>query len=75
MMTQAKTRTLTLGVNIQMALNNAREQLWGRLQRAEGDRGSQSLEWAIIAAIVVGLVAIVAIKITAAVNSHVALIK
>jgi hypothetical protein len=60
---------------MQMALNNAREQLWGRLHRAEGDRGSQSLEWAIIAAIVVGLVAIVAIKITAAVNSHVALIK
>ena len=75
MMTQAKTRTLTLGVNVQMALNNAREQLGGWLRGAKDDRGSQSLEWAIIAAIVVGLVTIVAIKITAAVNSHVALIK
>jgi hypothetical protein len=75
MMTQAKTRTLALGVNVDMALNRAREQLRGRLYRATADRGSQSLEWALIAAIAVGLVAIVAIKITAAVNSHAAQIK
>ena len=75
MMTRTKTRTLTLGVNMEMALNRAREQLRGRLHRATADRGSQSLEWALIAAIAVGLVAIVALKITAAVNSHAAQIK
>ena len=75
MMTQAKTRTLTLGVRMDLALNSAREQFWERCHRAEADRGAQSLEWALIAAIAVGLVAIVAIKITAAVNSHAAQIK
>ena len=75
MMTQAKTRTLTLGVPMELALNSARANLRERWPHATADRGSQSLEWALIAAIAVGLVAIVAIRITSAVNSHAAQIK
>jgi hypothetical protein len=75
MMTQAKTQTLMLGVSVEQMITSAKEQLRGRLHGAGGDRGSQTLEWAIIAAIVVGLCAIVAVKITAAVNTHAALIK
>ena len=75
MTTQARTRTLMLAVTVALEVTVAREQLRGRLHRHGGERGSQSLEWALIAAIVVGLVAIVAVKITSAVNSHAAQIK
>ena len=75
MMTQARTQTLMLGVSVERAITSAKEQLRGRMQGADGDRGSQTLEWAIIAAIVVGLAAVVAVKITAAVTTHAAQIK
>jgi hypothetical protein len=75
MMTQARTQTLMLGVRVEQMIISAKEQLRGRLQGADGDRGSQTLEWAIIAAIVVGLAAVVAVKITAAVTTHAAQIK
>ena len=75
MMTQARTQTLMLGVSVEQMIASAKEQLQGRMQGADGDRGSQTLEWAIIAAIVVGLAAVVAVKITAAVTTHAAQIK
>lgn len=71
-MAQAKTQTLMLAATLALALTGATEQLRGRLNGANQQRGSQSLEWAIIAAIVVALVGIVAAAITAAVQSHVA---
>jgi hypothetical protein len=64
-----------LAALVVLAVAGAQEHLRGRLRGANGERGSQSLEWAIIAAIAVGLVAVVAIKITAAVTSHAAQIK
>jgi uncharacterized membrane-anchored protein len=74
-MTYAKTQTLMLATLLVLAVAGAPERLRGRLRGADRERGSQSLEWAIIAAIAVGLVAVVAIKITAAVTSHAAQIK
>jgi hypothetical protein len=75
MMTQAKRQTLMLAVSVALAVTGAKEHFSGRLRAEGGERGSQSLEWAIIAAIVVALAAIVTIKITGAVQSHVAQIK
>jgi hypothetical protein len=74
-MTQAKTQTLMLAVTVALVVTGAKDQLRARLHGSDAERGSQTLEWAIIAAIVVALAAIVAIKITAAVNSHAAQIK
>jgi hypothetical protein len=53
----------------------AGEQLRTRLRGSDGQRGTSSLEWAIIAAIVVGLATLVGAKVIAAVNSHAAQIK
>ena len=74
-MTQTRAQTLMLAVTVALVLTSSKEQLWGRLQGAKGERGSQSLEWAIIGAIAVGLVAVVAVRITAAVTTHAAQIK
>jgi len=75
MMTQTRAQTLMLAVTVALVLTNSKEKLWGRLHSAKGERGSQSLEWAIIGAIAVGLVTVVAVKITAAVTTHAAQIK
>ncbi len=75
MMTQARTQTLMLAVMVVLALTTSKEQLRGRLKAATGERGSQTLEWAIIAAIVVGIATVVGAKIIAAVNAHAAQIK
>jgi hypothetical protein len=72
MMTQAKKQTLMMAVTVALGVTCAKDQLWRRLNDAERERGALSLEWAIIAAIVVALAAIVAVAITAAVKSHVA---
>jgi hypothetical protein len=64
-----------LAATLVLAVTGAKDQLRARLDSHDADRGSQSLEWALIAAIAVGLVAIVAFKITAAVTSHAAEIK
>ena len=74
-MTQTRAQTLMLAVTVALVFTSSKEQLWGRLHRVKGERGSQSLEWAIIGAIAVGLVAVVAVKITAAVTTHAAQIK
>ena len=75
MTTQVKTKTLMLAVTLALAVTGAKEQLRERMQGADGQRGALSLEWAIIGAIVVALAAVVAIKITAAVDTYVAQIK
>jgi len=75
MMTQARTQTLMLAVTVVLMITTGREQLRGRLQRPHGERGSSALEWAIIAAIAVGLAAVVGAKVMSAVNSHSAQIK
>jgi hypothetical protein len=74
-MTQARTQTLMLAVTAMTALTSAKAQLRGRLQSPESERGSSSLEWAIIAALAVLVAGIVAAKIIAAVTSHAAQIK
>lgn len=75
MMTQARTQTLMLATAVVLAVTGTSEQLRERLNNPDGERGSQSLEWALIAAIAVGLVAVVAFKITQAVTTHSAEIK
>jgi hypothetical protein len=74
-MTQTRAQMLMLVAAVAMAFTSPKEQLWGRLRDVKSERGSQSLEWAIIGAIAVGLVAVVAVKITAAVTTHAAQIK
>jgi len=75
MIKQTRAQTLMLAVTLALVFTSSKEQLWGRLHGAKGERGSQSLEWAIIGAIAVGLVTVVALKITAAVTTHAAEIK
>ena len=74
-MTQARTQILVLAVTVVLAVTAANERLRGRLQGSRGQRGSQTLEWAIIAGIVCGLALVVALKVTNAVNTHAAQIK
>ena len=73
--TQARTQILVLAVTVFLAVTAAQLQLTGRLDRSKGERGSQTLEWAIIAGIVCGLALVVALKVTNAVNTHAAQIK
>ena len=73
--TRARTQTLMLAVTVVLTLTAATEQLWGRLQGRESERGASSLEWAIIAGIACVLAGVVGVKITNAVNSHAAQIK
>ena len=75
MMTQARTQTLMLVVTVVLAVTAAKDQLRGRLQGPQGERGASALEWAIIAAIAVGLAGVVGAKVIAAVNTHSAQIK
>jgi hypothetical protein len=75
MMTQARTQTLMLAVTVVLIVTSGKERLRGRLQGPDSERGSSALEWAIIAAIAVGVAAVVGAKIIAAVNSHSAQIK
>jgi heme A synthase len=75
MMTQVRTQTLILAVTVVLAVNTAKDQLRGRLGDPDGERGSSALEWAIIAAIAVAVVALVGAKVTAAVAAHSANIK
>jgi hypothetical protein len=75
MMTQVKTRTLILAVTVLLAVNAGKDQLRGRLRDPDDERGSSALEWAIIAAIAVAVVAVVGAKVTAAVTTHSANIK
>jgi hypothetical protein len=75
MMTQARTQTLILVVTVLLAVTAAGQQLRGRLQGAEGERGASALEWAIIAAIAVAVAGVVGAKVIAAVNTHSAQIK
>jgi len=75
MMTQARTTILMLAVTVVLALTAAKDQLQGRLQGPDGERGASALEWAIIAAIAVGVAGVVGAKVIAAVNSHSAQIK
>jgi hypothetical protein len=74
-MTQARTQTLMLAVTVVLIVTTGKERLRGRLHGPDSERGSSALEWAIIAAIAVGLAAVVGAKIIAAVNSHSAQIK
>ena len=74
-MTQARTQILVLAVTVVIAVTAANEQLRARLHGSKGERGSQTLEWAIIAGIVCGLALVVALKVTNAVNTHAAQIK
>ena len=73
-MNRARTQTLMLAVMVVAIIAAARDQL-RRLEGSEGERGASALEWAIIAAIVVGLATLVGAKVIAAVNSHAAQIK
>ena len=75
MMTQARTQTLMLVVTVVLAAAAAKDQLRERLQGPEGERGASALEWAIIAAIAVGVAGVVGAKVIAAVNTHAAQIK
>ena len=75
MITQVKTQTLMLAVTVLLAVNAGINQMRGRLRDPDGERGSSALEWAIIAAIAVAVVAVVGAKVTAAVTSHSANIK
>lgn len=82
MMTQARTQvgaqvratTLMLAVTVVLVGLAAKDQLRGRLH-SEGERGASALEWAIIAAIAVAIVAVVGAKVTSAVNTHAAKIQ
>ena len=74
-MTQARTQTLMLVVTVVLAVTAAKDQLRERLQGPEGERGASALEWAIIAAIAVGVAGVVGAKVIAAVNTHSAQIK
>ena len=74
-MTQARTQTLMLAVTVALVVTAAKDQLLWRLQDPDGERGSSALEWAIIAAIAVGVAAVVGAKVIAAVNVHSAQIK
>ena len=74
-MTRARTQTLMLAAAVVTVIAVAGEQLRARLHGPDGQRGTSSLEWAIIAAIVVGLATLVGAKVVAAVNSHAAQIK
>ena len=73
--TRARTQTLMLAVTVVLTVTAATEQLRGRLQGRESERGASSLEWAIIAGIACVLAGVVGVKITNAVNSHAAQIK
>jgi len=75
MMTQARTQTLMLVAAVVLAAAAAKDQLRGRLQGPQGERGASALEWAIIAAIAVGVAGVVGAKVIAAVNTHAAQIK
>jgi len=75
MMTQARTQTLMLVAAVVLAVTSAKDQLRGRLQGPQGERGASALEWAIIAAIAVGVAGVVGAKVIAAVNTHSAQIK
>ena len=75
MMTQARTTILMLAVTVVLAAATAKDQLRGRLQGPDGERGASALEWAIIAAIAVGVAGVVGAKVIAAVNTHAAEIK
>jgi hypothetical protein len=74
-MTRARTQTLMLAAAVVTVIAAAGEQLRARLHSPDRQRGTSSLEWAIIAAIVVGLATLVGAKVIAAVNSHAAQIK
>ena len=74
-MTQARTQTLMLVVAVVLAVTAAKDQLRERLQGPQGERGASALEWAIIAAIAVGVAGVVGAKVIAAVNTHAAQIK
>ena len=75
MMTQARTQTLMLVAAVVLAAAAAKDHLRGRLQGPQGERGASALEWAIIAAIAVGVAGVVGAKVIAAVNTHAAQIK
>lgn len=75
MMMQARKQTLLVAVAMVLTITTAKEQLQRRLQGTDGERGASALEWAIIAAIAVGLAAVVGAKVIAAVNTHSAQIK
>jgi len=75
MMTQARTQTLMVAVTVALAVTGVKDQLQERLHGSDGQRGSSALEWAIIAAIVVGIAGVVGAKVIAAVNAHAAQIK
>ena len=75
MMIQARTQTLILVVTVVLAVTAAKDHLRGRLQGPQGERGASALEWAIIAAIAVGVAGVVGAKVIAAVNTHAAQIK
>ncbi|MEP7194330.1 MAG: hypothetical protein ABI903_15885 [Actinomycetota bacterium] len=72
---QARKQTLLVAVAMVLTITTAKEQLQRRLQGPDGERGASALEWAIIAAIAVGLAAVVGAKVIAAVNTHSAQIK
>ena len=74
-MTWARARTLMMAVTVGLVVAAAFDLLLERMRDPDGERGSSALEWAIIAAIVVALVALVGAKIIAAVNAHAAQIK
>ena len=74
-MMQARTQTLILAVTVVLAVTAGKNQMLARLQGPEGERGASALEWAIIAAIAVAVVAVVGAKVTAAVTTHASQIK
>jgi hypothetical protein len=74
-MTRAKTQTLMLAVTVGLISSAAWDQLRGRLEGPDGEQGASALEWAIIAAIAVGVAGVVGAKVVAAVNIHSAQIK
>lgn len=65
---------VTLLVTVTALTGAARDRVLAAHQVGR-ERGASALEWAIMAAAVVALMAIVVVKITAAVTSHVSQIK
>jgi hypothetical protein len=74
-MMRTRTQTLILAVTVGLIVAAAWDQLRERMDDTVGERGASALEWAIIAAIAVGLAGVVGAKVIAAVSTHSAQIK
>ena len=74
-MTRTRTQTLILAVTVGLIVAATWDQLRERMDDTVGERGASALEWAIIAAIAVGVAGVVGAKVVAAVSTHSAQIK